>query len=583
MIPRPYQARLVSSAIEALQKKRNTLAIAATGSGKTIMLSMLAKRVGGKQLILQHRQELVSQNMEKFLKINPGRHLSLYTANNKNMRGETVFAMQQTLCNSLDAIGNFDLCVVDETHHIIAPTYQRIIDRVRERNPKCYLAGFTATPERGDRKSLRKYFDNVAEKISIRELVALGFLVPPRAFVIDTGIRQELDDTPVSRGFGDQVDIEQIMNRVAVNDEVVRHWKEKADGRQTIVFCSTVRHAQDVSESFRKANIRSECVHGNISQRERGRILRAFDSGEIQVVTNVAVLTEGYDSQPVSCVILLRQCSEKNAMIQMAGRGLRTVDPQIHPGVFKEDCIILDFGTSILTHGDLDMDDGLHIDRVPSGDPPVMKVCPNEFSPYLKYRYPDKFGNIGCGSEIPAATRICPLCGFVFERLVADGDVTEVDLTEVDILNASPFRYIDLFGTGNCLMAGGFAAWAGVFSPDKGRSWIALGKLNNDRLIHKLAITSKIQAIAAADDFMRNNETDGSAKKSKRWLNDPCTEKQAKLLNERFGYAIPVQALQLPFGGGPIASGGFTKYEAAIHLNFNFSRRGVEMALGIGE
>ena len=115
-------------------------------------------------------------------------------------------------------------------------------------------------------------------------------------------------------------------------------------------------------------------------------------------------------------------------------------------------------------------------------------------------------------------------------------------------------------------MACGFAAWAGVFSPDRGETWVAIGKLQDEKRVHQLALTGRMQAIGAADDFLRNFETDGGAKKSKRWLDDPATERQLEILG-KFGYdAQPFQ---------------FTKYAAACHCNFNFNKRLIESALGV--
>ncbi|NPB73705.1 helicase, partial [Shigella sonnei] len=79
--------------------------------------------------------------------------------------------------------------------------------------------------------------------------------------------------------------------------------------------------------------------------------LADYEAGDIHVIVNVAVLTEGWDHPPTSCVVLLRPSSYKSTMIQMVGRGLRTVDPEEHPGIVKTDCVVLDFGTSSLTHG----------------------------------------------------------------------------------------------------------------------------------------------------------------------------------------------------------------------------------------
>lgn len=568
MILRSYQNRTVKRAKIALKKHGNTLIQAATGAGKTVMLAALAGEVKGKTLILQHRQELVDQNAKKFLNVNPSWSASFFTASHKSFSGQAVFAMQQTLTRNLDCMPKFDHVIVDETHHIVAPTYQNIIDACMAANPKLLLSGFTATPERGDRKSLRKYFNNVAEAITIKELVSLGFLVPPKAFVVNVGKQDELKGLKTS-AFGDQQEVAKILDTREINSEVVRHWKEKAGDRKTVVFCATVQHALDVVEAFKNSGVESGVVTGDMADGERKAMLLRFDKGSLQVLVNVAVLTEGYDSQPVSCVVLLRQCSEKGPMVQMIGRGLRTVDPEIYPGVVKRDCIVLDFGTSILTHGDLNQADGLHKELAgENAGESIVKICPEEYSSGMVYRFPDVNSNTGCGAEIPAQSRTCPMCGFQFDRI--DGIeqvVTEISLTELDILNASPFRWIDLFGTDTCMMASGFSAWAGVFSPDRGETWLAVGKLQDERRVHRLALTGRLNAMAAADDFLRNYETASAAKKSKRWLDDPATEKQKEVLN-KFGYDT---------------SGLFTfnKYGAACHANFHFNKRLIEQALGV--
>lgn len=569
MILRPYQNRAVQKAKAALKKRGNTLLIASTGAGKTIMLAALAGEIKGKTLILQHRQELVTQNATKFAKVNPGMALSFFTADQKSFGGQVTFAMQQTMCRNLDHLPAFDHIICDEVHHIVAPTYSKIIDACRDRNPKLLLSGFTATPERGDKKSLRKYFDNVSEKISIRELVNLGFLVPPKAFVVNVGAQAELSAIKNLSAFGDQQEVARVLDTPVINLEVVRHWKEKAADRKTIVFCATVRHAIDVAAAFESGGVTAGVVTGDMADGERKATLQRFDKGRLQVLVNVAVLTEGYDSQPVSCVLLLRQCSEKGPMIQMAGRGLRTVDPELYPGVVKKDCIILDFGTSLLTHGNLDQDDGLHQELDGEKGAAIMKVCPSEHTLGMNYRFPDCNGAEGCGAEVPAQTKSCPICGFTFERLDnEDGQqVTSIDMTELDILNASPFRWIDLFGTDTCMMACGFSAWAGVFSPDRGETWVAIGKLQDEKRVHQLALTGRLNAMAAADDFLRNYEDSKAATKSKRWLNDPATDKQKEILS-KFGYGV----------GGIF---NYTKYSAACHSNFHFNKRLIERALGV--
>lgn len=570
MILRSYQSRLVEAAEKSLRKKGNTLLKAATGAGKTIMLADLARRIGGRTLILQHRQELVAQNRAKFESVNPGVRTSVIDASGRSWAGDAVFAMQQTLTRHLDELPQFDLVIVDEVHHVVARTYADIIDAA---TPPM-LAGFTATPARGDKKSLRKYFDNMAGSVGIRELVGLGFLVPPRAFIVDVGVQARLSAIKTPSAFGDQREVEAVLDTVPINAEVVRHWQEKAADRQTVVFASTVKHAEDVCQTFIAAGVRAAVVTGAMPDRERREILAAFDRREIQVITNVAVLTEGWDSQPVSCVILLRQCSEQGPLIQMAGRGLRVVDPELYPGVVKSECVILDFGTSILTHGGLDQDDdGLQEQSLKAkGEGPV-KECPTEYvsGMVLVYRFPDRNGNVGCGAELPVQTKTCPLCGFVFDRLDGKPEIKSVELTEVDILNRSPFRWIDLFGSDLVLMASGFEAWGAVVSPDGGDRWYALGKRSTERAVHVLAVTNRPCAMAAADDFLRRYETHDASKKSRRWMGEPATAKQLNILRS-IGYDAPHDLL---------GQSAYTKYSAACHQNFQFSRALIERKLGV--
>ena len=141
---------------------------------------------------------------------------------------------------------------------------------------------------------------------------------------------------------------------------------------------------------------------------------------------------------------------------------------------------------------------------------------------------------------------------------------------EMDLLNASPFRWVSLFSSDMVLMATGFESWGGVFSPDGGDSWVALGGKKGERL-HKLALTSRPLAIAAADDWMRATADVSAVRKSKRWLDEPATDKQLAILNQ-FGYNV-----QTDFMG----NSQYSKYSAACHAAFNFNRNAIEKALGV--
>ena len=194
---RPRQKTFVERSVAALASRGNTLGVAPTGAGKTIMLSAVTGEMigdGAKACVLAHRDELTAQNRAKFQRVVPGVATSVIDATEKSWGGQVAFAMVPTLAraSNLADMPRLDLLVVDEAHHAVADSYRRIIDRVREANPDARIFGVTATPNRGDRKGLREVFDNVADQVRLGELISSGHLVPPRTFVIDVGVQDEL-------------------------------------------------------------------------------------------------------------------------------------------------------------------------------------------------------------------------------------------------------------------------------------------------------------------------------------------------------------------------------------------------------
>lgn len=564
MILRGYQEEAVAAGRQALQEHGNTLIVAPTGAGKTIMLSALIGRMNpSKALVLQHRDELVAQNSSKYRAVTCGQP-SVVDANIKSWRGDAVFAMVQTLCRpaNLDRMpSNIDLLVVDEAHHAIAPTYRKIIDRAKDNNPNIQIAGFTATPRRGDKKGLRKVFDNVAYQIAIKALIDQGFLVPPRAMIIDVGTQSDLRHVKRTALDYDMGEVAQIMNKRTINEEVVRKYREHAAGRKTVVFTSTVAHAVDVCDTFKAEGIPAAVVSGETPEGERRSILRRLKAGDIQVVVNCAVLTEGFDEPSVSCIILLRPCSDKSVMIQMIGRGLRTLNEKDYPGQVKRDCVVLDFGISLLTHGDIsaeiDLDDAEKRDA--DGHEAPMKKCPVDDG--------------GCGAIVPIQVRGCPLCGFVFPRPEDAKEIAEeVSMTEIDILNRSPFRWVDLFGNGLVMIASGFGCFATVASADGGETWAAMGKPKAAKEVERLYVGDKLPAVSMADDFLRQEEDSSSANKASRWMKDPASEKQAEFLI-KVGYLVERDMF------GDVRN--FSKLTATAHLNFAWNRLSIERALGV--
>jgi DNA repair protein RadD len=354
--------------------------------------------------------------------------------------------------------------------------------------------------------------------------------------VIDIGVQDELRQVRRAGDDFDMGEVARVMDTVPVTEAVIRHWQEKAGDRQTVVFCSTVAHAAHVTAAFNAAGAPAVLVTGEMPEAERRAALADYAAGRAQIVVNVAVLTEGWDDPPTSCVVLLRPSSFKSTMIQMVGRGLRTVDPEEHPSVVKTDCIVLDFGTSSQIHGSLEQD--VDLDSQPgSGEAPT-KTCPS------------------CEAEVPISVMECPICGHAFEPRGQDvAPLADFIMTEIDLLKRSSFQWCDLFGDDAALVANGFNGWGGIFFLN-GR-WHAVGGAKGQRS-RLLAIGERMVCLAAADDWLNEHETDESAHKSKAWLRQPPTDKQL---------------IHLP----PAARAdlGMTRYQASALLTFQFNRSAI--------
>lgn len=548
-ILRPRQEQFVTRAKVALDEHMNTLGVGPTGFGKTQVLSKIVlddMPRAGRALVLQHRDELVSQNRAAFdtWAGRGGPRSSVIDGKIRDPHGDVIYGMIQSVANNLEILPkNIGMVALDECHHGAAKSWLKVCDHIRETSPGVRILGVTATPERGDKKALTGLFNNVCDVVTLGELIRAGNLVRPRAMVIDLGVQGDLRRVKRTAADFDMQEVEQILDKKVHHDAAIAAWREHAGSRQTVAFCSTVAHSKHLVEAFRAAGISAEHIDGEMPKAQRKEVLARFDRGEFQVLSNVMVLTEGWDCQPVSCVMLLRPSSHASTMIQMIGRGLRKLDAERYPGRVKNDCVVLDFGTSLLTHGTLDVDVSLE-PRTGGGK---KKVCP------------------GCTSSIPAGCGSCPICGHEFElqRAAPDllaGEKETIDkfvLTEIDILNASPFRWEALF-EGSVLVATSFSAWAMAIW--YGGAWYAVGG-SEAKGIHVLeaGVETQMQVLATCDDWMRTHGKASEAGKAKRWLLEPATPKQA-------------QALRLH----PTQAAGVTKYQAACHLTWKAAENAVK-------
>jgi ribosomal protein L40E len=280
-------------------------------------------------------------------------------------------------------------------------------------------------------------------------------------------------------------------------------------------------------------------ISGDMPTRERAAAIARFDRGETRILTNCMVLTEGFDSQPVGCIVVLRPMLHRGTFVQAIGRGLRKVDPERFPGIVKTDCIVLDFAGAAQRHGTIEHGGTLAEDEEDAPGLIGHKVCPE------------------CEAELPLGTLACPFCGHVWQRKLREKrPLQSFGLTEIDLLDRSPFRWWDMHGDGHAMIASGFDAWAGVFFD--GEHWHAVGKIRQGRLRH-LDIGDRAQVLAGADDFLRQAESGIAATKSRMWLNHPASQRQRELLLRAGDH-------------DPTLDFGLSKYAANCRLNFLWHR-----------
>lgn len=356
---RPRQNESVNLLVADLtdESKRRALFVAPTGYGKTAVIAKTVEELASiheassppdqrpfKVCVIVQSNTLNSQNCAKFSEWVPTMSTSMCGDKKNDWSGSVVFATIQTLSkkrNLQRMVPLFNLFVYDEAHHSAAESYQKIF----KCNPNAMHFGVTATPFRGDKKSLDMfpitdcilYIDAVKEGILIKLIVK-----EMRPIGLDNDELNRCDsDRP-----GSDSKFAKLVDRRPVNAAVVKTWKQEAAGRQTVAFCSIVEHAQNICSAFKDGGVAVGLVYGAMPQEEKTMVLRAYETGELRVIVNVNMLTEGWDHPATSCVILLRPSSVLSAWRQMIGRGLRS-DPN-NPS--KTDCLVLDFGISSRKH-----------------------------------------------------------------------------------------------------------------------------------------------------------------------------------------------------------------------------------------
>ena len=332
---RPYQQE-ARAAVENQWKEgiQRTLLVLPTGCGKTIVFAKITEdcvRQGQRVLILAHRGELLDQAADKIMK-STGLGCAVEKAEQTSLQswyritvGSVQTLMREKRLSQFEP-DHFDTIIIDEAHHCISDSYQRVLQYFESSN----VLGVTATPDRGDMRNLGNYFESLAYEYTLPKAIREGYLSPIKALTIP--LKLDLSGVGISAGdfkVGDLGDaLEPYLYQIA--EEMEKYCKD----RKTVVFLPLVKTSQKFRDILCEKGFRAAEVNGE--SRDRAEILADFDSGKYNVLCNSMLLTEGWDCPSVDCVVVLRPTKVRSLYSQMVGRGTR-----LYPG--KDHLLLLDF------------------------------------------------------------------------------------------------------------------------------------------------------------------------------------------------------------------------------------------------
>ncbi len=332
---RPYQQEAREAIFEQWDSGvKKTLLVLPTGCGKTIVFAKVTEdcvRRGDRVLILAHRGELLKQASDKIRK-STGLGCALEKAEEtcKDSWFRIVVGSVQTMMREKRlgqfAEDYFNTIIIDEAHHCISDSYQRVLQHF----PDAHVLGVTATPDRGDMRNLGSYFETLAYEYTLPKAIKEGYLTPIKALTIPLKI--DMSGVTVQAGDFKASDISTALDPYlqGIAEEMQKYCKDK----KTVVFLPLVKTSQKFRDLLNEYGFCAAEVNGD--SQDRAEILKDFEEGKYNVLCNSMLLTEGWDCPSVDCVVVLRPTKVRSLYCQMVGRGTR-----LSPG--KDHLLLLDF------------------------------------------------------------------------------------------------------------------------------------------------------------------------------------------------------------------------------------------------
>lgn len=302
-----YQTKLVNQARQALAAgKKSILLVSPAGSGKSVIIAdivRLTTKNKKRVMFTVHRQELIRQIIQDF------------NRNDVDMNYVTIMTVGK-IANRLTKLPKPDLIITDETHHSRASTYRKIYDYYNN-VPRL---GFTATPWRMNGVGFDDIYDEMIEGLSVAELIAKGNLAPYKYYSVKL-----LDESKLAKSSTGDYTNKSIDNAIGktIFGDVVNTWKDKAFDQQTIIYAHDIEYSKQVVQAFNEAGINALHCDSKTPQGKRDKIMNDFKSGDLKVLSNVDLISEGFNVPDCSCVIMLRPTQSLVLFIQQSMRCMR--------------------------------------------------------------------------------------------------------------------------------------------------------------------------------------------------------------------------------------------------------------------
>lgn len=326
--PRPYQSEAIEAIRTGFKEFKRLLAVLPTGSGKTVIFSMLAQLfLPAKTLILTHRQELLLQAIDKLRTVTgiwADKEKAEFSA---GLESPVVVASVQSMVRRLDRwpSDHFHLVVADEAHHAVSPSWRKVLDHF-----DAHVLGCTATPDRSDQRTLGEFFEAVAIDVPLVRLIKERYLCP--ITVKSVPLKIDLSKVHLLAGdFSDQ-ELGHLLEPYLMT--IAKAIKAHASFRKVLAFLPLIDTSLKFAAACNQVGLVAKHVDGGSEDREEA--LERFANGEFDVLTNAMLLTEGYDCPDIDCILVLRPTKSRPLFAQMVGRGTR-----VHPT--KENLLLLDF------------------------------------------------------------------------------------------------------------------------------------------------------------------------------------------------------------------------------------------------